>query len=118
MVGVGDVAAEDAVLHLRRRFVHRILVGIVEGVEEADELVAHPGLHAEIIDMEEVALLRQRLERHRLPPFAPSLEDSSDCAAGKERYTEHLGPGGMRCRKAGGMRSAILPKPASGRRRA
>src|SRR5471030_174140 len=64
MIGVVDVAAQHAVLHLGRRFVHRVDVGIVELVEQPDELVAASRLHAKIVDVKIIALAGQRYERH------------------------------------------------------
>src|SRR5436190_8792947 len=50
-LGVLDVAAEHAVLHLRRRFVHRVAIGIIELLEQAYELVLMAGGDAEIVDV-------------------------------------------------------------------
>jgi len=43
----------------------RVVVAVIEFVEQLDELVAAPGLHLEIIDMEVVPLGRQRYQSHR-----------------------------------------------------
>src|SRR5258706_9935772 len=64
MVGIRAVAAQHAVLHLRRRAVERVVVAVVEFVEQLDELVAAPRLHLEIIDVEVVPLRRQRYQSH------------------------------------------------------
>jgi ABC-type siderophore export system fused ATPase/permease subunit len=64
MVGIGSVAAQHAVLHLRTRAVERVIVAVIELIEKLDEFIAAPGLHAEIINVEIVALSRQRNQRH------------------------------------------------------
>jgi preprotein translocase subunit YajC len=42
------------------------VTGIIEFVEQGDELVAGSGLHAEIVDVKEIAFIRERFLRHRL----------------------------------------------------
>src|SRR6202030_1611703 len=69
MVGVGGVAAQYAVLHLRPRLVKRVVVTVIELVEQLDERVAPARLHPEVIDVEVVAFGRQRYECHVSPPF-------------------------------------------------
>src|SRR5258708_37698243 len=64
MIGIGAVAAQHAVLHLRRRAVERVVVAVIEFVEQLDELVAPPRLHLEVIDVEVVPLRRQRYQSH------------------------------------------------------
>src|SRR5579864_1542547 len=64
MVGVGRIAAQDAVLDLRRRAVERVVVAVIELVEQLDEIVAPAGLYVEIIDVKVVALCRQRYQSH------------------------------------------------------
>src|SRR5215470_10458254 len=106
MVGVLDVAAEHAVLHLRRRLVHGILVGVVEGVEEPDELVAFSRLHAEIIDVEVVAVLGQGFERHGMLRRSRLVEDDS--------APDPRAKGGARSRDPARLISLRLPERESG----
>src|SRR5262245_58160033 len=42
VIGIPDIATEYAVLYLRRRLVHGVLVGLVEGTEERGELCSCP----------------------------------------------------------------------------
>src|ERR1051325_10126383 len=63
MIGVVGVAAQHAVFCLRRRAVEWVVVAVIEFVEQLDEFVAPAGLHPEIVDMEVVALRRQRYQR-------------------------------------------------------
>src|SRR6266550_4414212 len=73
MVGVFGVAAQHAVLHLRRRAVERVVVAVIEFVEQLDELVAASWFHLEIVDMEVVAFCRQRYQSHNVLPFRSVL---------------------------------------------
>src|SRR5207253_90361 len=50
------IATENPILHLRFRLVHGIAIRVVELLERLDELFLMPPLHAEIIDMQVVAL--------------------------------------------------------------
>jgi len=59
-------AAEHAILHLRLRLVHRIAVGIVERLERSDELFLAALLNAEVVDVEVIALLSERLLCHHV----------------------------------------------------
>src|ERR1700683_4126514 len=65
---VFGVAAEHAVPNLRRRLVHGIAVRIVEGLEQADEFVLFALHHAEIVDVQVIALGGERLLRHEASP--------------------------------------------------
>src|SRR5260370_42027648 len=65
MVGVGGVAAQDAILDLGRRAVERVVVAVVDLVAELDEIVAAAPLHAKIMDVKIIALGRQRYQSHR-----------------------------------------------------
>src|SRR5437868_2486247 len=73
MVGVFGVAAQHAVLHLRRRAVERVVVAVIELVEQLDKFVAASRFHLEIVDMEVVAFRRQRYQSHRILPFRSVL---------------------------------------------
>src|SRR5262249_52575311 len=114
MVGIGDVAAKDAVLHLCRRFVHRVRVGVVELVEETDELLTAAGLHPEIIDVQEMALLGQGLERHpillRNRSLGRGYPPGKPCATGKAGYTEQSFQGGPEMPDSGP--SGVAPRDA------
>ncbi len=59
------IAAQHAVLQLGGRLMHRVVGRIVELLEQPDEFVRLPLLHAEVVDMQEIPLRRQRLLRHR-----------------------------------------------------
>ena len=58
------VAAEHAVLHLRRGLVHRVAVRIVELLEQPDEFVLAALLDDEVVDVKEVAFFRERFLGH------------------------------------------------------
>src|SRR6266550_5012409 len=58
------VAAQHAVLHLRPRLVHGIAVRIVEFLKRADEFLLFSLDDAKIIDVQKVALRRERFLRH------------------------------------------------------
>ena len=62
MVGVAGVAAQHAVFDLCRRAVKRVVVAVVELVEELDELVAPAGFDPEVVDVKVVALGCQRYQ--------------------------------------------------------
>ena len=64
VVGISGVAAQHAVLHLRRGAVERVVVAVIEFVEQLDKLVAASRFHLEIVDMEVVAFRRQRYQSH------------------------------------------------------
>jgi len=64
MVGVPGVAAQHPVLDLRGRAVERVVVAVIELVEELDELVAGAGFDPEVIDVKVVALGRQWYQSH------------------------------------------------------
>src|SRR4051794_18171408 len=74
MVRVLGIAAQDAVLDLRRRSVERVVVAVVELVEQLNEFVAAPQFYTEIVDVEVVSLARQRYQCHRsLPQVSSSV---------------------------------------------
>jgi len=62
MIGVCGVATEHPVLDLLVRTMKRVVVAVIELVEELDELVARAGFDPEIVDVKVVALGRQRYE--------------------------------------------------------
>src|SRR5271169_7227538 len=64
VVGVASVAAEHPVLDLCGRAVKRVVVAVVELVEELDELVAPTGFDPEVVDVKVVALGCQRYQSH------------------------------------------------------
>src|SRR5262249_48155197 len=64
MIGVPGVAAQDPVLDLLVRTMKRVVVAVIELVEELDEPVARAGFDPEIVDVKVVALSRQRYESH------------------------------------------------------
>jgi hypothetical protein len=68
------VPAQYAILHLGGRFVHRILRGIIEFLEQANEFVGHAFLHAEVVDVQHVAFARQRFKRHDVLPVVPYVD--------------------------------------------
>jgi len=64
VVGVPRVATQYPVLHLCRRAMKRVVVAVVELVEEFDELVAPAAFDPEVVDVKVVALGRQRYQSH------------------------------------------------------
>src|SRR5262249_51173565 len=58
------VTAQHAVLHLRPGLVHGIAVRIIEFLKRADELLLFSLDHAKIINVQKVALRRERFLRH------------------------------------------------------
>jgi hypothetical protein len=64
MVRISGVASQHAILDLGARAVKRIVVAVIELIEQLDELVAPAGLHSKIVDMKVVAFGRQRYQCH------------------------------------------------------
>src|SRR5439155_6875968 len=64
MIGIPSVATEHPVLDLLVRAMKRVVVAVIELVEELDELVARAGFDPEIVDVKVVSLGRQRYESH------------------------------------------------------
>src|SRR5215471_2858333 len=64
------VAAQHPILHLRPGLVHGIAVRIIELFEQADELFLLALGHTKIIDVQKIALCRERFLRHGVLLFA------------------------------------------------
>src|SRR5271155_5610337 len=64
MVGARGVTTQHAVLDLGAWAVERVVVAVIELVEQVDKLVAPAWLHPKIVNMEVVALGRQRYQCH------------------------------------------------------
>jgi hypothetical protein len=47
-----------------RRCVHRVLIGIVEFLEQFEERVTASGLYAEVVDVKKVTFAGERYQRH------------------------------------------------------
>src|SRR5262249_22471483 len=56
MVGIRGIATQHAVLDLRARAVERVVVAVVEFIEQLDKLVPSTGLDPKIIDMKVISL--------------------------------------------------------------
>src|ERR1700738_25728 len=59
MIRIGSVATQHAVLDLGARAVERVVVPVIEFVEQFDKLVTAAGLYPKIINVKVVALRRQ-----------------------------------------------------------
>ena len=59
VVGIGGVTTQHTVFDLSARAVERVVVAVIEFVEQLDELTAAAGLHPEIVDVKVIALCSQ-----------------------------------------------------------
>src|SRR6202030_2789563 len=64
MIRIGSVATQHAVLDLGPRAVERVVVPVIEFVEQFDKLVTAAGLYPKIINVKVVALRRQWHQCH------------------------------------------------------
>src|SRR6516164_5080230 len=64
MIGIGGVTTQHTVLDLGAGAVERIVVTVIELVEQLDELVTAAGLYPKIVNMKVVALGRQWYQCH------------------------------------------------------